>query len=114
MANITSAFNAHLKAHNSVPVTHHAYNLNRIDSFLQEAYSINARIADLTRTLRSTRPAYLSTAPPARHRRHNANAHGGQTPMAHPLTRPRDRSLMRNGKPSTRNQRNSSNSSTRP
>ena len=87
MADITSAFNAHLKAHNSVPVTHHAYNLNRIDSFLQEAYSINARIADLTRTLRSTRPAYLSTAPPARHRRHNnANAHGTTHDAARPLS----------------------------
>jgi syntaxin 18 len=86
MANITSDFNVCLKAHNSVPVTYHAYNLNRIDSFLQEAYSINARIADLTRTLRSTRPAYLSTAPPARHRRHNANAHGTVHDAARPLS----------------------------
>ncbi|GAB7331577.1 hypothetical protein MBLNU13_g02959t1 [Cladosporium sp. NU13] len=87
MANITSAFNAHLKAHNSVPVTPHAYNIKRIDSFLQEAYSINARIADLTRTLRSTRPAYLSTAPPARHRRQNAqNAQNATHDAARPLT----------------------------
>lgn len=86
MANITSDFNACLKAHNSVPVTHHAYNIKRIDSFLQEAYSINARIADLTRTLRSTRPAYLSTAPPARHRRQNAQnaaTHDAARPLTH-------------------------------
>ena len=86
MANITSAFNAHLKTHNSPPVTPHAYNISRIDSFLQEAYSINARIADLTRTLRSTRPAYLSTAPPARHRRHNAQnatTHDAARPLTH-------------------------------
>jgi hypothetical protein len=83
MANITSDFNACLEAHNSVPVTPHAYNLNRIDSFLQEAYSINARIADLTRTLRSTRPAYLSTAPPARHRRQNNVAHDAARPLSH-------------------------------
>jgi syntaxin 18 len=83
MANITSDFNACLKAHNSVPVTHHAYNLNRIDSFLQEAYSINARIADLTRTLRATRPAYLSTAPPARHRRQNNATHDAARPLTH-------------------------------
>jgi len=85
MANITSDFNAILKTHNSTPVTHHAYNIQRIDSFLQEAYSINARIADLTRTLRSTRPAYLSTAPPARHRRHN-NAQNATHDAARPLT----------------------------
>lgn len=72
MANITSDFNLCLQAHNASPVTHHDYNIKRIDSFLQEAYSINARIADLTRTLRSTRPSYLSTAAPARHRRQNA------------------------------------------
>lgn len=86
MANITSDFNACLKAHNSVPVTHHAYDIKRIDSFLQEAYSINARITDLTRTLRSTRPAYLSTAPPARHRRQNAQnaaTHDAARPLTH-------------------------------
>lgn len=86
MANITSDFNACLKAHNSVPVTHHAYNIKRIDSFLQEAYSINARIADLTRTLRSTRPAYLSTAPPGRHRRQNAQNAATTHDAARPLT----------------------------
>ena len=86
MANITSDFNACLKTHNSVTVTHHAYDIKRIDSFLQEAYSINARIADLTRTLRSTRPAYLSTAPPARHRRQNAQnaaTHDAARPLTH-------------------------------
>lgn len=83
MANITSTFNAHLEAHNSPPVTPHAYNIKRIDSFLQEAYSINARIADLTRTLRSTRPAYLSTAPPARHRKQNNTAQDAARPLTH-------------------------------
>jgi syntaxin 18 len=88
MADITSTFNACLKTHNpnSPQVTHHAYNITRIDSFLQEAYSINARIADLTRTLRSTRPAYLSTAPPARHRKHNNAQHHPTHDAARPLT----------------------------
>lgn len=82
MADITADFNICLKKHNADPVLHHDYNIKRIDSFLQEAYSINARIADLTRTLRSTRPAYLSTAPPARHRRQNAAADASR-PLTH-------------------------------
>jgi syntaxin 18 len=89
MADITSTFNTCLKTHNpnTTPVTHHSYNIQRIDSFLQEAYSINARIADLTRTLRSTRPAYLSTAPPARQRRqNNAPNNAIHDSAARPLT----------------------------
>jgi len=85
MTDRTSDFNVCLKKHNAQPVTHHAYNIERIDSFLQEAYSINARIADLTQTLRSTRPAYLSTAPPTR-RRQNASAqqqHDYSRPLTH-------------------------------
>jgi syntaxin 18 len=87
MADRTADFNACLQKHNAQPVTHHAYNIERINSFLQEAYSINARIADLTHTLRSTRPAYLSTAPPTR-RRQNASAqqhqqHDHSRPLTH-------------------------------
>jgi syntaxin 18 len=87
MADRTADFNACLQKHDAQPVTHHAYNIERINSFLQEAYSINARIADLTHTLRSTRPAYLSTAPPTR-RRQNASAqqhqqHDHSRPLTH-------------------------------
>lgn len=85
MADITADFNLCLKKHNADPVIHHDYNIKRIDSFLQEAYSINARIADLTRTLRSTRPAYLSTAPPTR-RRQNATQQQQQHDHSRPLT----------------------------
>jgi syntaxin 18 len=83
MADITADLNLCLKKHNANPIIHHDYNIKRIDSFLQEAYSINARIADLTRTLRSTRPAYLSTAPPARHRRQNASNADHSQPLTH-------------------------------
>jgi syntaxin 18 len=85
MADRTADFNACLKKHNARPVTHHAYNIERINSFLQEAYSINARIADLTHTLRSTRPAYLSTAPPTR-RRQNVSAQQQHHDHSRPLT----------------------------
>lgn len=81
MTNITADFNVHLKNRNANPVTHHTYNIERIDSFLQEAYSINARIADLTQTLRSTRPAYLSTAHPARRRQNGPQHHDHSKPL---------------------------------
>ena len=86
MTDITSDFNVCLKKHNAKPVTHHAYNIERIDSFLQEAYSINARIADLTNTLRSTRPAYLSTAPPTRRRQNASTQQHQQHDHSRPLT----------------------------
>ena len=68
MADITPDFNICLKQRNAQPVLKREYDLDKINSFLQEAYSINARIADLTRELRSIRPAYLSTAQPSRRR----------------------------------------------
>ena len=74
MADITPDFNICLKQHDSNPVLKREYNLDKINSFLQEAYSINARIADLTRELRSIRPAYLSTAPPPRRQQLAANS----------------------------------------
>ena len=73
MADITPDFNICLKQHDSQPVLKREYNFDAIDSFLQEAYNINARIADLTRELRSIRPAYLSTAPPPRRQQSVAN-----------------------------------------
>lgn len=81
MTDITAEFNGCLKKHEANPVRHHHYNIERIDSFLQEAYSINARIADLTRTLRSTRPAYLSTAPPTRRRQNAPQQHDHSKPL---------------------------------
>lgn len=86
MTDITADFNVCLKKRNAQPVTHHAYNIERINSFLQEAYSINARIADLTHTLRSTRPAYLSTAPPTRRRQNATTQQYQQHDHSRPLT----------------------------
>ncbi|KAM0718704.1 hypothetical protein Q7P37_005775 [Cladosporium fusiforme] len=83
MTDITADFNICLKQHNAQPVIHRDFDLERIDSFLQEAYSINARIADLTHTLRSTRPAYLSTAPPARRRQNVQQQNDRSKPLTH-------------------------------
>ncbi|KAI4824876.1 snare protein syntaxin-like protein 18/UFE1 [Aureobasidium sp. EXF-8845] len=76
MANITATFNTALRANNAPPVTSHRYSIDRLDEFLKEAYSINARIADLTAYLRAIRPSYLSTAPaPRRPQRQNSSDH---------------------------------------
>jgi len=80
MADITPVLNICLKEKGAQPIPPKQYDLNKINSFLQEAYSINARIADLIRELRSIRPSYLSTAPPARRRNQNnePNEHSRQ------------------------------------
>ncbi|KEQ75348.1 syntaxin [Aureobasidium namibiae CBS 147.97] len=76
MADITAVFNTALKSHNAPPATLHRYSIDRLDEFLKEAYSINARIADLTAYLRAVRPSYLSTAPaPRRPQRQNSSDH---------------------------------------
>ncbi|KAI7332852.1 snare protein syntaxin-like protein 18/UFE1 [Hortaea werneckii] len=72
MTDITPDFNVCLKEKGSQPVLKRELNIDKIDSFLQEAYTINNRISDLTRELRSIRPFYLSTAAPSR-RRHDSN-----------------------------------------
>ncbi|KAI6893228.1 hypothetical protein KC334_g12913, partial [Hortaea werneckii] len=72
MTDITPDFNVCLKEKGSQPVLKRELNIDKIDSFLQEAYTINNRISDLTRELRSIRPSYLSTAAPSR-RRHDSN-----------------------------------------
>ncbi|EME44076.1 hypothetical protein DOTSEDRAFT_172080 [Dothistroma septosporum NZE10] len=72
MTDITPDFNIWLKAKEVQPILRKEYDLNAINTFLQEAYSIvrdhNARITDLTRELRSIRPSYLSTSQPSRRR----------------------------------------------
>ncbi|SMQ50981.1 unnamed protein product [Zymoseptoria tritici ST99CH_1A5] len=73
MTDITPDFNLCLQKHNVPPILHKDYNLQTLNSFLQEAYSINARITDLHRELLSIRPAYLSAVQPSR-RRLPANA----------------------------------------
>ncbi|KAI7537105.1 hypothetical protein KC331_g11101 [Hortaea werneckii] len=72
MTDITPDFNVCLQEKGSQPVLKRELNIDKIDSFLQEAYTINNRISDLTRELRSIRPSYLSTAAPSR-RRHDSN-----------------------------------------
>ncbi|WPG99432.1 Hypothetical protein R9X50_00224600 [Acrodontium crateriforme] len=62
MSDLTYAFNLCLKERGVPPVVKKDFTLDKIDSFLHEAYSVNARIKDLTNELRSLRPAYLSTA----------------------------------------------------
>ncbi|KAK5138436.1 hypothetical protein LTR08_000022 [Meristemomyces frigidus] len=84
MADITPAFSVCLQAKGAPPVVKKEFNLDRINSFLHEAYSINARITDLTTELRAIRPAYLSAAPPPRRRQ---LASSTDTPdRARPLT----------------------------
>ncbi|GIZ43865.1 hypothetical protein CKM354_000707800 [Cercospora kikuchii] len=78
MTDITGDFNICLKQKGAEPVLPKQYDLQAINAFLQEAYSIYARIADLNRELRAIRPAYLSTAQPSR-RRHVSDS-------ARPLT----------------------------
>ncbi|KAK4544119.1 hypothetical protein LTR36_004617 [Oleoguttula mirabilis] len=73
MADITPDFNVCLKARGAQPVLKRQYDLDKINSFLHEAHSINSRITDLTQELRSIRPAYLSTAPPPRRRQLGGN-----------------------------------------
>lgn len=80
MTDLTPTLNTLLATHKAPPIPP-SPPPRPLDSFLQEAYSIHARIADLTRTLRSTRPAYLSTAPPSRRK---PASH--QNPHAQPLT----------------------------
>ncbi|KAK5163912.1 uncharacterized protein LTR77_010307 [Saxophila tyrrhenica] len=83
MADITPTFSTCLKDKGAKPILPTQYDLNKINTFLQEAHSINARIADLTRELRSIRPAYLSTAPPTRRRN---QAHESHDQSRRPLT----------------------------
>jgi hypothetical protein len=85
MTDVTPDLNICLKDKGAQPVLKQEYDLNRINTFLQEAYSINARIADLTRELRSIRPAYLSTAPPPR-RRVTSSGHDPHETSRRPLT----------------------------
>ncbi|EMC93331.1 hypothetical protein BAUCODRAFT_568173 [Baudoinia panamericana UAMH 10762] len=82
MTDITPDFNICLKGKGASLVLQHQYDFTKINSFLQEAYSINARIRDLTRELRSIRPAYLSTAPPSRRKHLSSN------PSNHDRSRP--------------------------
>ncbi|KAK5118502.1 hypothetical protein LTR62_003017 [Meristemomyces frigidus] len=85
MTDITPHLNLCLKAKDAQLIRRRDHDIHKINSFLQEAYSINARISDLTRELRSIRPAYLSTAPPPRRRQLATNEHG-QHDRGRPLT----------------------------
>ncbi|QIX00938.1 hypothetical protein AMS68_006455 [Peltaster fructicola] len=62
MSNITAEFDTCLRAQGSKPTLRQGYDLAKLNTFLQEAYTINARIAELTQTLRSTRARYLSNS----------------------------------------------------
>ncbi|KAK4552328.1 hypothetical protein LTR86_010499 [Recurvomyces mirabilis] len=85
MTDITPDLNLCLKEKRARLVLRRDYDVQHINTFLQEAYSINARITDLTRELRTIRPAYLSTAPSSRRRKLSSGGHG-QHDRAHPLT----------------------------
>ncbi|OQO05531.1 hypothetical protein B0A48_09301 [Cryoendolithus antarcticus] len=73
MTDLRPALNDVLTGLSALPITHQPYDLTRINAFLQDAYNLHARIADLTRTLRQIRPSYLSTAAPARRRMAGSN-----------------------------------------
>ncbi|KAK3116803.1 hypothetical protein LTR53_002438 [Teratosphaeriaceae sp. CCFEE 6253] len=84
MADITPDFNLCLQSHNAHVVLKKHFDVQHINTFLQEAYSINARITDLTRELRAIRPAYLSTAAPPPRRRQlgtNTSSHDRSRPL---------------------------------
>ncbi|KAG4424642.1 hypothetical protein IFR04_002175 [Cadophora malorum] len=66
MTDLTPILNELLKSHDARPTTDPALSLRNIDSFLKEAYEINAGIVSLSRELRGIRQSYLSTAPPPR------------------------------------------------
>jgi syntaxin 18 len=57
---LTSTFSQLLASHNSRPLQSHPFDVNSINAFLQEAYSINTRIIELTKYLRSIRAPYLA------------------------------------------------------
>ncbi|KAI9719927.1 MAG: hypothetical protein M1828_005965 [Chrysothrix sp. TS-e1954] len=66
MTNISPLCNELLGGHNAVQIAPSTFSLERINGFLQEAYSINARISELLSYLHTVKPSYLSTAPPPR------------------------------------------------
>ncbi|KAF2719498.1 hypothetical protein K431DRAFT_286621 [Polychaeton citri CBS 116435] len=69
MTDITPTLNICLQQKGASTILHKEYDINQINSFLQEAYNINARLTELTQELRAIRPSYLSTAPPSRRQR---------------------------------------------
>ncbi|KAF2171670.1 hypothetical protein M409DRAFT_63296 [Zasmidium cellare ATCC 36951] len=82
MTDITPDFNSSLKEKGAQPVVKKDYDIQTINSFLQEAYNINARIADLTCELRSIRPAYLSAAQPSRRRQIGSESNDRARPLS--------------------------------
>ncbi|KAK4499135.1 hypothetical protein PRZ48_009647 [Zasmidium cellare] len=82
MTDITPDFNLCLKEKGAQLVVKKDYDIEAINSFLQEAYNINSRIADLTRELRSIRPAYLSAAQPSRRRQIGNEPHDRARPLS--------------------------------
>ncbi|CZT19537.1 related to syntaxin 18 [Ramularia collo-cygni] len=83
MTDITADFSICLKEKGVESIAKKEFDLQNINAFLQEAYFLNARIAELNRDLRAIRPAYLSAAQPSR-RRHIAGS--GQSNRVVPLT----------------------------
>src|ERR1700753_927702 len=79
---ITPVFSQSLESHSSRPLKAHPFDIDCINSFLQEAYRINRHIEDLTKYLRSIRAPYLALgshrpAPSNRaSNRQNGGAHG--------------------------------------
>src|ERR1700744_6560934 len=60
---ITPLFSQSLETHSSRPLKANPFDIDSINSFLQEAYRINRHIADLTKYLRSIRAPYLALGP---------------------------------------------------
>lgn len=79
MTDISSDLSSCLERNGAKPLLHRPYDVQRINNFLVEAYSINTRIAELTRTLQSTRPRYLSTTQHSR--RHHDSRHDRTSPL---------------------------------
>ncbi|KAF2235550.1 snare protein syntaxin-like protein 18/UFE1 [Viridothelium virens] len=66
MADITPLFETCLQKHGKVRIRTRQYNVQELDEFLKEAYSINSRLVELNSYLRSIRQSYLSVAHPPR------------------------------------------------
>jgi syntaxin 18 len=76
---ITPLLAQSLSSHSSRPLLAHPFDIDTLNSFLQEAYRINRHISELTKYLRSIRAPYLALGPhrPAPSSRATGRVNGG-------------------------------------
>jgi syntaxin 18 len=82
MTDLTPLFDSLLAVHSAPPTTKRAFNVDSLDNFLKEAYTINHAIRSLHTDLLRIRQSYLSTAQPRRTLiRSVSGQHDGQRPL---------------------------------